>query len=251
MEVDLRNIFLIFALFVYSANFVDAVQSTDVFEEDYLADDHPVKSILDEIFLSSRVLKSIGSLIKAGFEIKSGPNRGVIVAAHPEIPGFLIKTYTDDYSEVKDELIPFLGRIKGSLLCRNEIKDMPHFKCPRKWIYTLPDRVLQRKKKGFRRSRRGIRKYVLVVEDMEIEDKKTNLACWKTCFNEEILRDLHQVITNLSLKDVVPWNLVFCKDGRIAFVDTKRYHLRANYKDLSPYLSPEMQLFWDELCRGK
>jgi hypothetical protein len=233
------KVLIIAVLFFRASLFAES----DIFDEDFLSNEHPVKYALDQIFSSSRACGSKEALIDAGFEIKAGPHRGMIVAGHPEIPGYLIKTYTDDYHEVVKELPKWKLRIKGSLLYRSEIEDMPEFKCPRKWIYVLPETP-----RAARKDRRSRRKYVLVVEDMDIEDWQTNLHYWKSRFTEEILTDLYRVMINLSLHDVSPSNLVFCKDGRIAFVDTKFYNGQMRLWLFRQYLSQEMRQFWDELC---
>ena len=63
---------------------------------------HLLKKQLDIICKKSRILSSYESLEKSGFKIIYRQlNRGLVVAKHPLLPGYLVKLYLDTSSRVE------------------------------------------------------------------------------------------------------------------------------------------------------
>ena len=61
-----------------------------------LPENHPAKAILDQIFSSSRAILNLKTMKKAGFIDPFPENRThVIVCTHPDLSGYIIKTYLD------------------------------------------------------------------------------------------------------------------------------------------------------------
>lgn len=155
-------------------------------------------------------------------------------------PQLLTISLFDGYASVLNELPHWLGRIRGSELYGAAIENLPHFLCPRKWLYYLPDSGNFSHKRSF----------ILVVEDMDLEPYEINAELWHTHMTEEILNDLFMVINELRLHDISAANLSFTKEGKLAFVDTKFYLGQMRLWVPRQFLSPEDQDYWDDLCEN-
>jgi len=217
----------------------------------FLPEDHPTKSVLDHIFSQARVSLSVKSMRKAGFtNVKPQGNTNVIVAFHPDLPGYVIKMYLDAqrYYHDEPEYDNWVSRIEGAYAIKREIEenDLGHlFKVPIKWIYPLPAEPTL--------PREYLRKnFVLIEDDMEIFTNKANAQKWKGKeITEELLGALYCLVKVVGISDgVKPSNIPFSQDGRIAFVDTQLYHQwPVKYHQLTPFLSPDMQRYWKRLTR--
>ncbi|MFI0434184.1 MAG: hypothetical protein ACH350_00465 [Parachlamydiaceae bacterium] len=223
-------------------------------KEYLLPDDHPVKKKLDLMFSNDRILSDIQSLEKAGFDYLPPQHRTqMIVAKHPDLKGIVIKAYLDEqeYYEGRPEHYYWIRRIKGARLIQRYI-DTHHygnlFKVPGKWIYLLSDKPSP--------PRHYLRKkFILIAEDMELYDDKTNEELWGNdeWVTKKRLRALYAITTDLGLLDSAkPSNCFFSVDGKAAFVDTELYrktHIR--YDKLTPFLSPSMQDYWRKITHNR
>lgn len=222
--------------------------------KDYLIpNDHPIKEKLDQIFSNGRVFNDQWSLRAAGFDAYPPQHKTqMIVAKHPNLQGYVIKAYLDeqDYYAGRPEHYYWIKRIKGAELIRESINRHDYdnfFKVPKKWIYLLPDHPSP--------SPHYLRKmFILVEEDMELFDHKTNENLWGSEWvTKELLHALYTIITELGLLDSArPENCSFSIDRKAAFIDTELYHRsRVKYENLTPYLSPPMQDYWNKLTKNK
>lgn len=214
--------------------------------------EHPMKEKLDEIFSKSRPLADQAAMVEAGFvSIKFQPFSKILVANHPQLPGYIIKAYLDKIKIPKGrtEYDNFINRIKGARLIRKSIqaKGYQHLmKVPEKWLYPLPDANIYLSDDSYRM-------FILIEEDMNIFDENMNRKLWKSKYaTQELLIALYVVTTQLGLADSAkPSNCPFSKDGRIAFIDTAVFHRKMKYHKLTPYLSFEMQAFWKKLIESQ
>lgn len=215
----------------------------------FLPEDHQIKAVLDDLFSKSRVIISIKSMKKAGF-IEPKPRKWthLIVTKHPKLPGYIFKVYLDAqyYHKEKSEYEHWLERIQGASAIKKKIQKhhWEHFfKVPKKWIYPLPEnpsppKELMRKN------------FILVEEDMDIYDKKTNDKKWGSSWvTKEKLDALYLLLEELGLHDCPkPDNIPFSKDGRISFVDTQTFEKwPVSYSKLTPYLSSKLKTYWKQL----
>lgn len=217
-----------------------------------LPEDHPVKPALDNIFSSSRVTLSVKTMQKAGFQ-NPIPRKWthLVVTKHPKVPGYIFKIYLDAqrYFGGKKEYDFWIMRIEGRNAVLNEIEKngfQETFKTPKKWIYLLPE--LPAPPGEFLR-----KDFILVEEDMEIFEKKENEALWTSSLvTEEKLLQLYTILENLGLHDCAkPDNAPFSRDGKIAFIDTQTlYYWPVSYKKMTPFLSKELQPYWNQLVKG-
>lgn len=215
-----------------------------------LPDDHPVRPKLDRIFSASRVLLNIETMKKAGF-INPVPRKytKLIVTKHPDIKGYIIKAYLDAqrYYKDKPEYYFWIKRASGAEAIREWIEEhyLNHvFKVPKKWIYALPAQPCP--PNGY-----YPKNFILVEEDMNLDKK--NEEKWKSnLVAEELLIQVYSILSDLGLSDCAkPDNIPFCKDGRIAFIDTQSHHQwPVRYEKLTRYLSADMKKFWKRLTNS-
>jgi len=217
-----------------------------------LPNDHPIKSTLDRIFSASRVLASIDAMKKAGFINPKIRARKIIIGVHPQLKGYLLKVFLDKAKI--DELAKFTKRIEGALLIKDAIDKFGYnhmMKVPKKWIYQLPANPAARAG-----SKIYPKKYVLVVEDMNIESDVRNRELYKTAITNTQLDALFNILTTCGLIDstFVP-NIPFTKDGYISFIDTEFFGKTGLiwYKigNLVKYLSVPSQVYWKNLCKTR
>lgn len=204
------------------------------------------KAALDTIFAERGVLKSLRSLSKAGFHLITNPKSKIIVLSHPYLEGYLVKAYLE--SEDIPEWDCWLRRARGARIVREAISRHGYehiLKVPRKWVYPLPENPSPVKEGTFRKY------FVLLVEKMDILDDKKNRKAFKKQMTREILGALYTLLMeNLMIDSVYADNIPFCKDGKIAFVDTEYTGDRTRDVPLSAlgqYLSPAMLAEWEQL----
>lgn len=223
--------------------------STELWEElkpYFLPENHPVKPALDAIFTSSRAICSSKTLKIAGFKF-ADPNtpRSATAAKHSKLKGYLVKLYTDD-QPFSGEWEDWKKRIVGARYIQEAINRHGYqslFKVPQKWIYPLPDKPAP--PAGHHR-----KYFVLIVEDMKILKNDDNLLFWRSvAMTFEKLDALHTILHEEGLIDsVYPDNVPFCKDGKLAFVDTQHYRQwPIKFYRLTPYLFKEMQMYWEQI----
>jgi len=204
------------------------------------------KAILDSIFSQRRVLSSIKSMVKSGFILLTHPKDKIIVAKHPYLKGYLIKAYTDNMNF--PDFYWWKKRIDGVRVIEQKIIEYGYqkiMKVPKKWIYPLPAEPSPLKGAKYRKN------FILIVQDMEILDKKHNFKAYKTKMTPHILDAFYIMLTNLMLIDsIYADNTPFCKDGKLAFIDTEHSLDTTRpvaITTVAKYLSPKMYSYWEQL----
>lgn len=210
-----------------------------------LPHNHPVYPKLNDLFLRERFIASKDTLKAAGFTVR-GPGSGqTLVARHTKLSHVLIKLFTDD--QPIDELHELMNRIKGAQVARRVIADFHLewlFNVPRKWLYIIPENPSS--------SGPYPKRFVLVVEDMEILPREENYAKWlSSSITKEKLDGIYIFLTKGGFNDLpLAFNIPFGRDGKLAVVDTEDYHKwPIPYDRLNKYLSPKMQEYWNQLIQ--
>jgi hypothetical protein len=207
----------------------------------FLPAHHPIKSKLDRLFKSERVIASKESFESAGFaKVHLRQPTNIVVGKHPRLEGYLIKAYLDN-QPLHGEWQNWLRRIHGAQAIRANLRKhhFKQFKVPHKWIYPVPFQShLSSSAKHF----------ILVVEDMRILSAADNLKAYRKKMTPELLDALYVILTEEGLIDsVYPDNIPFTKDGHIAFIDTEHHHVwPIKYDRLTPFLSKSMQNYWQK-----
>lgn len=207
---------------------------------------HPIKRKLDRLFKKTRVTESPETFEKAGFgkpHLRKSTN--IVIGKHKDFKGYIFKVYLDSQPKIADWDL-WITRIKGAEAIQSCIRrhGFQHFSVPKKWIYLLPTNCTS---KG-----PNPKTSILIVEDMNILDSKSNLQAFKTKITPKILRELYLIISEECLIDsVFPDNIPFTNNGRIAFIDTEHFHcdLPIPYEKLTKHLSPYLQIIWSNLTK--
>lgn len=210
--------------------------------------DHPIKEDLDKLF-STRIITDLSTLKKAGFRCsKMRKWNNIIVAGHSKIKGYLLKIYLDNQSGIC-EALNWISRVQGAKAARRAIHHFGYtkwFKAPRKWIYPLPPdsiNVVEGTKKFF----------VLVVEDMKILDREYNENRWNhPLISPQFLEAVFHIIEEAGLYDsVYVDNMPFCRDGKVAFIDTEHFHSwPVPFHILNQYLNEPQSDYWNQLIQN-
>ena len=212
----------------------------------FLPSHHPIKPKLDRLF-SKRITRSKTTFEQAGFDkIQERQSTNIIVGFHPQLKGYLIKAYLDTQPPLC-EWMNWLERIKGAEMIRSILKqnrEFQRFKVPKKWIYPLPS-----PSKDLSSTAYHPKHFILVVEKMDILSHQENLKSYSKKIQKDTLTALYHILKEGGLLDsVYPDNIPFCRDGKIAFIDTEHHHKGpVPYEKLTPFLSPSMQRHWNQL----
>lgn len=213
-----------------------------------LPHDHPIKPALDEMFGSMRVLNNRASYMAAGFNYRERNRRRRLISKNPKLPGYLIKTYLDVHPLGKEDGLIWKHRIDGARqvqACIDHHKFNHIMKVPKKWLYPLPNKPAATGPypKGF----------ILVVEDMEILSHNANNEKYRTELTVEQMCAIYVVLKqNLLWDSIFPFNIPFCKDGKIAFIDTEFFNddnhpLRL--ERMTEYFPPHLHSKWKRLIK--
>lgn len=210
-----------------------------------LPEDHPAKIALDKLFAKKRPVTSLHSMEKAGFQFRLMKNKRKIVAKHPDLKGYLIKTYLDFHHIATPDWKLWQHRARGAKLVSASISRHHYdhlMKAPCKWIYLIP---MPPPENG--------RTTLLVVEDMQPLTSKKNKRKYYHITSEQ-LEALYIILKENLLHDsIYIHNIPFSKDGKIAFLDLEHYHSTSRpvrYEKLTPYFSPHMQFYWNALFKN-
>jgi len=210
--------------------------------------DHPLKPTLDKMFRAARITENKATFIGAGFLFHDRVGRRRVIARHPKMVGYLIKTYLDTHkTSVEDGLI-WLNRIKGAKQFQNSIDKHGYshiMKVPRKWLYPIPGR----------RSRSPYPKgYALIVEDMNTLSHHANYQKYATEVTKEQLQAIYVMLTENKAFDCIHiFNIPFCKDGKIAFIDTEGLnadHHPISYWKMTDKIPHHLRSYWEKLYKG-
>lgn len=213
-----------------------------------LPENHPATLKLHRIFTTSRAVQSPREFKKAGFRRwRPGKYSRVCASAHPECPGYFIKTYCDDELGIIYDWKKWIHRIHGAETIRACIKEhqlQDDFSVPHKWLYPLP------KHPSPSQSRRHVRKnFILVCDDMRILPHSSNEKMYKTKISAKRMKGIYTILQVCGLYDsTFIFNIPFCKDGRIAIIDTEYHHKwPIPYFKLTKYFPKSLQSYWKSL----
>lgn len=224
--------------------------SSDVWalvEPFFLPINHPSKAKVDRIFTRKRVTLTPQTFKDAGFKrTHVGRFSRVMASGHPRLPGLFIKIFTDLEKNIIDYK-KWLHRIEGARSIKECIARhgyQSQFKVPKKWIYPLPPEPSPPNSSEYVR-----KNFILVAEDMRILSSEKNYKKYKDNMTKSLLDKIYIIFQEEGLWDsVYAFNVPFCKDGKLAFVDTEHHHKwPVPFHKLSRYFSPEMSTYWQYL----
>ncbi len=166
-----------------------------------------VSNTVSRLFQNPEIATSRELLEEAGFSLYSHNHRGICIAEHPELPGYLIKLFINDAPR-EFTLNNFMSRIEGANQLREFIKKnkLTKIVVPQKQLYTLQDGTP-----------------LLVVEKMDIIDSTSELEEAYASIDLDLLEELCKVVKRFRGLDSILKNMPFTRDGKIAFIDTEKW----------------------------
>ena len=217
---------------------------------DLLPFDHPIKPALDKIFKSHRVTESAASFMGAGFVFHEREGRRRVIARHLKLPGYLVKTYLDTHRTHMEDGLIWRNRINGARqlqACIDKHNYNHLMKVPKKWLYPIPCNNPSRSPypKG----------YALIVEDAKTLSHLANYRKYANEITKEQVKAIYVMLyENHAFDCVHVFNIPFCKDGKIAWIDTEglnAYHHPISYWKMTEKLPKELRPYWEKLYKQK
>jgi hypothetical protein len=212
--------------------------------------DHPMRSVLDEFCLETRITKDRRTFHQAGFKIISKGIRSFIhVARHAKMPGYLVKVFLDDELKEKNDKPSWkwlVNRCVGAEKIRNVIQKhhIKHFVVAQKWIYNFPPKPSP--PKDFRHTRHLA---LLLVTDMDLTSSRRNLIAWHREITKEHLNELYTIICRAKGSSYRADNIPYTKQGQFAFIDTEYPGKKPDFHSIRAYLDHHMRQYWDRLVK--
>jgi hypothetical protein len=249
-------LFIAVSISLYSAEYQKSSFVSDEVWNDlkpyFLPPKHPAKAVLDRATQRARLTANRNTLEAAGFVPLRGLKKRMLVAAHPNMKGYLIKTFLDTHNLFNQDWALWKRRIVGAQILREAIAKNGYshiFKVPQKWIYPLPETPNPLQGSG-----QYPQNFLLVVEHIDIYDSKKSETLYKEKITFEMLDALFVMLRDYRLVDSLHLNNIpLCKDGKIAFIDTEYVNTKTRkvpYKRLLKYLAPDMKAHWKQLIKN-
>jgi len=208
-----------------------------------IAEDSHVKLVLDRLLTGTDALKNQKSFDKAGFVTLCFRSKGSLrVAKHPELPGLLLKVYLDDTSIAKNYKYKCLARraaIATEVRKLIQKHNMKHITVPGKWLYEIPTQQpaeAQAKKR-----------YLLVVEDMQLVKRKKSDRAWKKEITPAILREVYHILKAGYTSLAVSQNIPYTKKKTFSCIDTEYAKREFDLLKINKFLSPKMRRAWKKI----
>ncbi len=175
----------------------------------------PIFSLLPTLFTNPKMFASYDKFSAEGFRLVDHAEHKIMSGSHPSAKGYLFKKYSNA-KEGKDQILNYMHRIEGARLLRNFIAEhgFSHVAAPRKWLYAL--------------SLSFPEPYLLVVEHLDLVSEKETLRNYDRIGREQV-RELATILYYFRGLNSTAANLPFTEDGRIAFIDTERWHHDKDY----------------------
>ena len=246
---------LLLSALAHGAEYQKGSHITDAVWEEvkphFLPPKHPAKAVLDNASSRARLTANLPTLQAAGFVPLRGLRGRMVIAAHPKMKGYLIKTFLDTTNLFNQDWALWKRRVVGANILRDAIDRLGYdhlFKVPKKWIYPLPETPLPLQASG-----QYPQHFILVVEHIDIYDPKHNEKFYQEKITFEMLDALFVLMRDFRLVDSHLSNIPLCKDGKIAFIDTEFVNTssrKMKYDRLTRYLAPDMKNHWKNLTKG-
>lgn len=213
-----------------------------------LPENHPAWAKLNRVFCKTRATQTPEHFKRAGFRRwRPGRWSRVAASANPEFPEYFIKAYCDSERGILYDWKKWIHRIHGAETIRKCIKKnalRSNFKVPRKWIYPLPKHPSPPDTHYYVR-----KNFILICENMNIMDHDSNERMYKKEMTRELMNGLYIILQVCGLYDsVYVFNMPFCRDGKIAIIDTEYHHKwPVPFQKLEGKFSKTLRSYWKRL----
>jgi len=170
----------------------------------------PFISVLEELFTDSKMFESYNRFCSSGFQLADHAETKIMAGSHKRLRGYLIKKYSND-KPGKKQLRSYMHRIEGARLLRTFIaeQDFQHVVAPKKFLYELPSSFPER--------------YLVIAEKFDLLTRnETDRAYSK--IDKDQAQELAVILYYFRGLNSTAENLPFTEEGKIAFIDTERWH---------------------------
>ena len=170
----------------------------------------PILSLMGELFTDPKMFNSFDRFSSAGFSLVDHSENKILSGSHKRVKGYLFKKYNNDKPS-KKQLCNYMHRIEGSRLIRTFIAEhgFSHVTAPKKWLYELPPSFPER--------------YLLVADKVDLLSRYDTEAAYHRIGKKQ-MQELATILYYFRGLNSTPSNLPFTEDGKIAFIDTERWH---------------------------
>jgi hypothetical protein len=175
----------------------------------------PIAALLKELFTDPGMFDSFDSFSSEGFRLVEHSENKIMSGSHKRARGYLFKKYNNDKPS-KKQLKNYMRRIEGARLLRSFIAEhgFQHVVAPQKWLYELPSSFPE--------------PYLLVVEYLDLVSREDTESSYDR-IDKAQLRELATILYYFRGLNSTAANLPFTEDGKIAFIDTERWHHDKDY----------------------
>jgi len=170
----------------------------------------PIFALMGELFTDPKTFESYGRFEKAGFSLVDHAPHKIMTGSHKRARGYFFKKYDND-KPGKKQLRNYMHRVEGSRLIRAFIAERGFSRvvAPRKWLYELPSSFPER--------------YLVVAEKVDLVSRSDTERAYGRIGSEQ-MRELATILYHFRGLNSTAANLPYTEDGRIAFIDTERWH---------------------------
>lgn len=204
--------------------------------------EHPAKEELDKLFSKTRAVFDEESFLQAGFIPLISINKDkIVVARHPLLKGYIIKTYLDKYPVNKRHDPDWLWLARRCTLAKKiasviEKRHLKNFTVPKKWLYPIA------KTEDYKNQHRI--NALLIEEEMPILSHAENKAAWEN-ISYDALDELADIILYAGGKSYRPDNVWITANSKFAIIDTEYPHLMPRPLETLAYLTEEKARYWE------
>lgn len=203
----------------------------------------PFVSVLEDLCRDPHMFSSYDRFREAGFRLVDHAENKIMAGSHKRLKGYLIKKYNNDRPE-NEQLSNYLHRIEGARLLRDFIAkhELQHIVAPKKFLYELPDAFPSR--------------YLVVAEKFDLLSRSDTERAYGD-LDKSQAQELAAILYYFRGLNSTAANLPFTEDGKIACIDTERWHhdkeLLRKVADRLPYKRlREIEAIHEELrARGE
>lgn len=170
----------------------------------------PILALMRELFSDPKMFESFSRFEKAGFSLVDHAPHKIMTGGHKRAPGYFFKKY-DNEKPGKKQLRNYMHRVEGSRLLRTFISEhgFTRVVAPRKWLYELPASFPER--------------YLVVAEKVALVSRSDTESRYGRISSEQT-RELATILYYFRGLNSTAANLPYTEDGKIAFIDTERWH---------------------------
>lgn len=170
----------------------------------------PFVPVLKELFTDPKMFASFDRFRDAGFQLVDHSETKIMSGSHKRLKGYLIKKYNNDRPG-KKQLQNYMHRIEGARRLRWFITEhnFRRVVAPQKFLYELPFSFPER--------------HLVIAEKLNLVSRKDTERAYGRLDREQG-RELAVILYYFRGLNSTAANLPFTEDGKIAFIDTERWH---------------------------